>query len=136
MRLSAGARLGPYEIVAPVGSGGMGEVFRARDVRIGREVALKVLSGAAHEDPETFRRFELEARAAGALSHPNVVVLHDVGTEAGTPYLVSELLHGETLADRLRRGAIAPRRAVEIAIEESEAVALRFLAEPLEGMTT
>ena len=123
MRLSAGARLGPYEIVAPVGSGGMGEVFRARDVRIGREVALKVLSGAAHEDPETFRRFELEARAAGALSHPNVVVLFDVGSEDGAPYLVTELLQGETLAARIRRGPLPPRRAVEVATEVARGLA-------------
>ncbi|MHB1045219.1 MAG: protein kinase domain-containing protein [Thermoanaerobaculia bacterium] len=123
MTPAAGSRLGPYEVVAPIGRGGMGEVFRARDTRIGREVALKVLSGSACADEERFRRFELEARAAGALSHPNVVVLHDVGTEAGVPYLVSELLEGETLADRLRRGALAPRRAVEIAIEVASALA-------------
>ena len=95
----------------------MGEVFRARDTRLSRDVALKVLPEAADGDSERFRRFELEARAAGALNHPNVVVLHDVGTQDGAPYLVTELLEGETLRDRLARGPIPPQRAVEIAVQ-------------------
>ena len=100
MRLVTGSRLGPYEVVAPIGHGGMGEVFRARDTRLGRDVALKVLPEAAHGDAERFQRFEREARAAGALNHPNVVVLHDVGSQDGAPYLVSELLEGETLREQ------------------------------------
>jgi len=95
----------------------MGEVFRARDTRLGREVALKVLPEASRGDDERFARFEREARAAGALNHPNVVVLHDVGSEDGVPYLVTELLEGETLRDRLRRGPIPAGRAVEIAVQ-------------------
>jgi serine/threonine protein kinase len=109
--------LGPYEIVAPIGHGGMGEVFRAHDTRLARDVALKVLPEAAHGDWERFQRFEREARAAGALNHPNVVVLYDVGSQEGSPYLVSELLEGETLRERLLRGPLGPARAVEIAVQ-------------------
>jgi Tol biopolymer transport system component len=117
VRLVTGSRLGPYEVVAPIGHGGMGEVFRARDTRLGRDVALKVLPEAAHGDAERFQRFEREARAAGALNHPNVVVLYDVGSQDGAPYLVSELLEGETLRERLQRGPLSPQRAVEIAVQ-------------------
>ena len=95
----------------------MGEVFRARDTRLERDVALKVLPEAARGDAERFRRFELEARAAGALNHPSVVVLHDVGEQDGTPYLVTELLEGETLRDRLLRGPVPAARAVEVAAQ-------------------
>ena len=112
-----GSRLGPYEIVAPIGKGGMGEVYRARDTRLGRDVALKVLPEAAHGNPERFQRFEREARAVGALNHPNVVVVHDVGSQDGSPYLVSELLEGETLRERLLRGPLPPERAVEVAVQ-------------------
>jgi len=117
VRLVTGSRLGPYEVVALIGRGGMGEVFRARDTRLGRDVALKVLPEAAHGDAERFQRFEREARAAGALNHPNVVVLYDVGSQDGAPYLVSELLEGETLRERLLRGPLSPQRAVEIAVQ-------------------
>ena len=113
----AGSRFGPYEVVAPIGRGGMGEVYRARDTRLGRDVALKVLPESAHGDTERFLRFEREARAVGALSHPNVVVIHDVGTEGGAPFLVSELLEGETLRERLSRGPLAPERAVDVAVQ-------------------
>ena len=95
----------------------MGEVFRARDTRLGRDVALKVLPEAAHGDAERFQRFEQEARAAGALNHPNVVVLHDVGSQDGAPFLVSELLEGEALRERLQRGPLSPQHAVEIAVQ-------------------
>ena len=95
MRLTAGTRLGPYEILAPIGAGGMGEVYRARDPRIGREVAIKVLPAAFSKDADRLRRFEQEVRAAGALNHPNILVIYDVGTYEGSPYLVSELLEGE-----------------------------------------
>ena len=104
MRLAAGDRLGPYEIVSLLGAGGMGEVYRACDSRIGRDVAIKILHGDVG-------RFEQEVRAAGALNHPNILSIYDVGTHAGMPYLVSELLDGETLRQRLRSGALEPKAA-------------------------
>jgi Tol biopolymer transport system component len=117
MALASGSQLGPYEILAPLGAGGMGEVYRARDPRLGREVAIKVLPAAASADPERLRRFEQEARAAGALNHPNILVIYDIGRHEGAPYIVSELLEGETLRERLRSGAkpisSAPRAAGE-----------------------
>src|SRR5580765_8179586 len=97
MTLAPGTRLGPYEILGPLGAGGMGEVYRARDPRLGREVAVKVLPHAVANDPERQQRFEAEARAAGSLNHPNIVTLHDVGLSNGTPYLVTEILEGESL---------------------------------------
>ncbi len=102
MALESGSQLGPYEILAPLGAGGMGEVYRARDPRLDREVAIKVLPAAASADPERLRRFEQEARAAGALNHPNILVIYDIGRHEGAPYIVSELLEGETLRERLR----------------------------------
>ena len=98
-----GSRLGPYEIVAPIGAGGMGEVWRARDERLGRDVAIKVLRAELARDPERVKRFEKEARATGTLNHPNILAIHDVGVREGSPYLVEELLEGQTLP--------APRRA-------------------------
>ncbi|HEX5031477.1 MAG TPA: protein kinase [Candidatus Eisenbacteria bacterium] len=94
--LANGTRLGPYEILGPLGAGGMGEVYRARDPRLGREVAVKVLPHAVAGDPERQQRFEAEARAAGAINHPNIVTLHDVGFSSGAPYLVTEILEGES----------------------------------------
>src|SRR2546427_916858 len=117
MGLSAGTRLGPYEIQAPLGAGGMGEVYRARDTRLGREVAVKVLPGAYSADPERMRRFEQEARAAAALNHPNILAIHDVGTHDGSPYVVSELLDGMTLRERLKGGALQQKKAVEYALD-------------------
>jgi len=110
-----GVRLGPYEIVAAIGAGGMGEVYRARDTRLGRDVAIKVLPSEFAADPDRLRRFEQEARAASALNHPNIVVVHDVGSHEGTPYLVEELLEGESLRERLRGGALPARKALELA---------------------
>ncbi len=116
MPLSSGARLGPYEILAPLGAGGMGEVYRARDARLGRDVAIKVLPGSLAEDADRLRRFEQEARAASSLDHPHILAIHDVGTHEGTPYVVSELLEGTTLRERL--GAPLPsRRVVEYALQ-------------------
>src|SRR5437870_333765 len=114
MALSAGTRLGPYVIVAPIGAGGMGEVYRAQDPRLNREVAIKVLPERLAKDPQALARFEREARAVAALSHPNILAIFDVGTEQGVSYSVTELLEGETLRTRLKRGALAWRKAVEI----------------------
>ncbi len=115
--LKAGVRLGPYEIVASIGAGGMGEVYRARDTRLGRDVAIKVLPGEFTADPERLRRFEQEAHAVAALSHPNILALYDVGTHEGAPYLVTELLEGESLRGRLQAGPLPPRKAVELAVQ-------------------
>jgi TolB-like protein/Tfp pilus assembly protein PilF len=115
-------RLGPYEILAPLGAGGMGEVYRARDTRLGRDVAVKVLP-AGVADPERLKRFEREARATAALSHPNITVVFDVGTHDGVPYLVEELLEGESLRERLMRGAIPLPEAVGIATQIARGLA-------------
>ncbi|HET7904751.1 MAG TPA: protein kinase, partial [Candidatus Eisenbacteria bacterium] len=117
MSLGPGTRLGPYEIVAPLGAGGMGEVYRARDPRLGREVAVKVLPSAMAGDADRQVRFEAEARAAGALNHPNIVTLHDVGVAEGMPYLVTEVLEGESLRDVARQGAVPVARALDIAAQ-------------------
>src|SRR5271168_642384 len=97
MSLTPGAKLGPYEILAPLGAGGMGEVYRARDTRLGRDVALKVLPDSFARDADRLRRFEQEARAVAALNHPNILAVHDIGEHNGAPYLVSELLEGASL---------------------------------------
>ena len=115
MGLAQGARVGPYEVLGILGAGGMGEVFRARDTRLGREVALKMLPAAVAGDPDRLRRFDQEARAAGALNHPNVLAVLDVGEHEGTPYLVAELLEGETLRERLKGGPLPPRKALDCA---------------------
>src|ERR1700729_2648194 len=115
MPLSVGDKLGPYEIVAFLGAGGMGEVYRARDSRIERNVAIKVLPPGIATPPERLRRFEQEARAAGAINHPNILTIYDVGVQNGAPYVVYELLEGVTLRDTLRKGAISRRKALEYA---------------------
>jgi serine/threonine protein kinase len=117
MNLAAGTKLGPYVVVGPLGAGGMGEVYRARDERLGREVAVKILSGAARTDPERLRRFELEAKAIGQLDHPNILAVHDAGTHDGVPYVVCELLSGETLRARLDGTALPARKAIEYAVQ-------------------
>jgi eukaryotic-like serine/threonine-protein kinase len=116
MPLRAGTRLGPYEIVAPLGTGGMGEVHRARDSRLNRDVAIKVLPPDVAGDIDRRARFEREAQAVAALSHPNILALFDIGDDGGVLYVVTELLAAETLAERLQQGALPVRRAVEIAI--------------------
>jgi eukaryotic-like serine/threonine-protein kinase len=113
MGIKAGTKLGPYEIVAPLGAGGMGEVYRARDTRIGREVALKILPSNYSENPDRLLRFEQEARTAGLLNHPNLLAIYDVGNENGSPYIVSELLEGETLREKLQAGPLSARRVIE-----------------------
>jgi serine/threonine protein kinase len=123
LSLALGSRLGPYEIVAPLGAGGMGEVYLALDSRLGREVALKVLPGELSGDPDRLRRFEQEARAASALNHPNILVLYDLGTADGTPYLVTELLDGASLRTKLESGAPPLRKALDWARQVAEGLA-------------
>ena len=123
MRLTAGARVGPYEVLAALGAGGMGEVYRARDTRLGREVALKVISDGAALDSERLQRFEQEARLAGSLNHPNLVVVYDVGSEGGAPFLVTELLEGESLRHRLSRGRLPLRTALDLGVQIAEGLA-------------
>ena len=115
MTLSAGMRLGPYEILSPLGAGGMGEVYRARDTRLGREVAVKVLPQFSAGSPEALARFEREARAVAALSHPHILAIHDFGRDGDVSYAVMELLEGESLRERLDASAIPPRKAVDYA---------------------
>src|ERR1700674_5177417 len=113
MALTPGTKLGPYEIVSPVGAGGMGEVYRARDARLNREVAVKVLPAGFARDPERLRRFQQEAQAIAALNHPNILAIHDFGEHEGSPYIVTEFLEGETLRERMRPGALPARKATE-----------------------
>ncbi len=117
MALSSGSRLGPYEILAALGAGGMGEVYRARDTRLGRTVAIKVLPEHLVEDPDALARFEGEARAVAALSHPNILALHDIGREGAVAYAVMELLEGETLREALAGGPLPLRRATDYAVQ-------------------
>jgi Tol biopolymer transport system component len=123
MTLSPGTRLGSYEISAPLGAGGMGEVYRARDVKLGRDVAVKVLPEALAADGEALARFESEARAVAALSHPHILAIHDFGRENGTTYAVMELLEGATLRQKLLEGPLPVRKAVELAREIAQALA-------------
>ena len=123
MMLEAGTQLGPYEILSPLGAGGMGEVYRARDTRLKRDVAIKVVPDHLTKDRETLNRFEREAQAVAALSHPNILAVHDVGTEGNTSYVVMELLEGETLRDRVRRSAFPWRKAVEIGAAVADGLA-------------
>ncbi len=117
MTLPAGTRLGPYEILAPLGAGGMGEVYRARDRKLDRDVAVKVLPESVAADPDTLARFEREAKAIAALSHPNILAIHDFGTHEGIAYAVMELLEGETLRGKLDAGPISQKQAVDYALQ-------------------
>jgi serine/threonine protein kinase len=124
MALSAGTRLGPYEIVAPLGAGGMGEVYRARDPRIGRDVAVKVLPAGLSQDHGRLRRFEQEARAAGILNHQNILAIYDVGDHEGSPYLVTELLEGETLRSRMGGSSLPQRKAIEYSLQIAQGLSV------------
>jgi Tol biopolymer transport system component/predicted Ser/Thr protein kinase len=117
MILASGTRLGPYEILGQIGAGGMGEVYRARDTRLGREVAIKVLPAAVSSDPERLKRFEKEARSASALNHPNIVTIHDIGESAGTSFIAMEMVEGQTLREVLEEGAVSAKRLLAIAAQ-------------------
>ena len=122
MTLAPSTRLGPYEILAPLGAGGMGEVYRGRDTRLGREVAIKVLPSALARDPERVRRFEREARSASALSHPNIVTIYEIGTSDSVSYIAMELVNGESLR-ALLGGALPVRRLLQIGAQIAEGLA-------------
>src|SRR5277367_3185719 len=119
MGLIAGTKLGPYEILAPLGAGGMGEVYRARDAMLKRDVAVKVLAPTYSADADRLRRFQQEAEAAAALNHPNILSVYSVGEHEGTPYIVTELLEGESLRAKISAGALSVRKAVTYAVHIS-----------------
>ena len=123
MSLVPGTKLGPYEILSPLGAGGMGDVYRAEDERLGRQVAIKVVQTGYPDDPVRLRRFEQEARAASALNHPNILSIYDVGQHDGAPYVVSELLEGETLHKRIDGTPLSQRRAIEYALHIAHGLA-------------
>jgi len=123
MPLNAGTKLGPYEVVSLLGTGGMGEVYRARDERLRREVALKVLPASIAQDTDRLRRFESEARAASALNHPNIVTVHDIGKSNGTTYMAMELVDGSSLRQMLAGGAIGERKMLEVAVQIADGLA-------------
>ncbi|HKD16946.1 MAG TPA: protein kinase [Thermoanaerobaculia bacterium] len=123
MTLSAGTKLGPYEILAPIGAGGMGEVFRARDPRLGREVAIKVLPASFSQDADRLKRFEQEARSASALNHPNIVTIHEIGSVNGTSYMAMELIEGASLRELLASGPLPAKRLLDVAVQIAEGLA-------------
>src|SRR5262244_149449 len=122
MTLFSGARLGPYEILAPLGAGGMGEVYKAKDTRLERTVAIKVLPQRLSSSPEVRQRFEREAKTISQLSHPHICALYDVGREGETEFLVMEYLEGETLSDRLGKGALPLEQTLRYGIEIADAL--------------
>ena len=123
MTLASGSKLGPYEILGAIGAGGMGEVYRAKDPRLGREVAIKVLPASFSQDADRLRRFEQEAKAAGILNHPNITAVYDIGSADGAPYVVQELLEGETLRSLLAGGRLAPRKTIDYALQIAHGLA-------------
>ena len=122
MGLTSGTKLGPYEIVSPLGAGGMGEVYRARDTRLEREVAIKVLSANLSSDPSLRQRLEREAKAVSRLSHPHICTLHDIGHQEGVDFLVMELVEGETLEHKLTKGPLPPEQTVRCAAQIADAL--------------
>jgi eukaryotic-like serine/threonine-protein kinase len=121
--IASGTHLGRYEIRSKLGAGGMGEVYRARDEKLNRDVAIKVLPAALSQDTDRLRRFEQEAQAAGALNHPNILAVYDVGTHEGAPYIVSELLEGEELREQLNDGLLPQRKALDYAQQIAQGLA-------------
>src|SRR5580700_3081187 len=124
MSIASGTKLGPYEIQSELGAGGMGEVYRARDTRLDRQVAIKVLAAHLSSSPELKQRMEREARAISSLNHPHICQLYDIGSQDGTDYLVMELLEGETVAERIRKGALPLNEVFKIGIAVAEALAV------------
>src|ERR1041385_1171505 len=120
MALTAARKIGPYEILDQIGAGGMGVVYRARDPRLGREVAIKAFPTSFSADDDRLQRFAQETRAAAALNHINILAIYDIGESGDAPYVVSELLEGETLRDRLRSGPLSIRKAIDYAMQRSE----------------
>src|SRR5512132_3349858 len=123
MALSSGSRLGPYEIIAPLGAGGMGEVYRARDTRLGREVAVKVLPASLSFDPDRLKRFEKEAQSASSLNHPNIITIHDIGESGGTSFIAMEIVDGQTLRELLAEGGLSTKRLLPIAAQVADGLA-------------
>src|SRR3954470_13001034 len=123
MPLTSGKRFGPYEIQSPLGAGGMGEVYRARDTRLGRDVAIKILPESFARESDRLHRFEQEARAVAALNHPNILAIFDTGQNDGSPFLVSELLEGETLRTVLDRGPLPQRKTIEYGVQIAQGLA-------------
>ena len=124
LTLSAGTRLGPYEILAPIGAGGMGEVYRAKDAKLGREIAIKVLPSATASDPDRRQRFEMEARSASALNHPNILTIYDIGEADGTVYIAMELVEGRTLRELVASGEPVPtKKLLDVAVQTAEGLA-------------
>src|SRR6202795_4543483 len=123
MAIVNGQKIGPYEVSGQIGAGGMGEVYKARDPRLGRDVAIKVLPSSFSSDSDRLQRVAQEARAAAALNHPNILAIFDIGEDKGAPYVVSELLEGETLRDRLRSGALSIRKAIDFALQIAHGLA-------------
>src|ERR1700687_3652774 len=123
MALASGTKIGPYEIVSLLGAGGMGEVYRARDSRLRRDVAIKILPPSFAKDEDRLRRFEQEARMVGALNHPNILAIFDVGSQDGTPYLVSELLEGQSLREHVQGSPLPQRQAVEYGVQIARGLA-------------
>src|SRR5215469_6428746 len=123
MPLAAGTKLGPYEIRSPLGAGGMGEVYRAHDARLDRIVAIKVLPVSFSAEPDRLQRFAQEAKAAAALNHPNILSIFDIGDQESKPYVVSELLEGETLRELLRNGPLPLRKAIDYSVQIARGLA-------------
>ena len=128
MAIVAGSQFDHYEIIAPIGTGGMGEVWRARDTRLARDVAIKVLPADFAHDAERLRRFEQEARAASSLNHPNIITIHDIGAAEGTHFIATELIEGETLRARLEREPLTVTTALELAAQVASALAAAHAA--------
>jgi len=123
MAVAAGQKIGPYQVVTQIGAGGMGEVYRAHDARLGRDVAIKVLPISYSSDPSRLNRFAQGARAAASLNHPNILAIYDIGEWQGAPYIVSELLAGETLRERLKSGVLPTRKTVDYALQATRGLA-------------